>query len=109
MLRTALVLAVVGVAASGCNPCVRIYNAEQQANDKGRDCGASNNLPDLNACNNGLSSCSPDDVEWLHTYADCLEKLPVCSSGQGFSWGLQRFGCIEPLGKVSASCLGAIR
>lgn len=109
MLRTALLLAVVGVAASGCNVCTRIYNAEQLANEKGRDCGSSRNLPDVNVCTNGLTSCSQNDMDNLNTYAGCLENLPVCQSGQGFSWGLQRLGCIESLGRVSGSCLQAIQ
>jgi hypothetical protein len=108
MFRTALVTAVL-IAASGCNVCTRLYNAEQMANEKGKDCGSSNNLPDPNICTNGLSSCSPDDVNWLNTYADCIEKLPYCQSGQSFSWGLQRFGCIESLAKVSGSCRAAIQ
>jgi rubredoxin len=108
MFRTALVVATV-VALSGCNVCQRIYNAEQSANDKGRDCGANaNNLPNVNTCTNGLASCSQNDLQYLNSYADCLEKLSYCQDGQGFSWGLQRFGCIEPLGKVSGTCLQAI-
>ncbi len=109
MFRTALLLTAVAVAASGCNVCQRIYNAEQGANEKGRDCGTSSNTgPDVNSCVNGLSSCSQNDMQNLNTYADCLEKLPYCQSGQGFSWGLQRFGCVESLGRVSGSCLSAI-
>ena len=109
MIRTLAVLAVLAVATSGCNVCSRIYNANQVANEKAKDCGnASSNNVDVQSCSNGLSSCSQDDVKYLNTYADCLENLPVCQSGQGFSWGLQRLGCIESLGRVSGSCLNAI-
>ena len=109
MIRTLLVSVALAAALSGCNVCNRLYSAQQSANDKGRDCNNSSNLPDVNVCLNGLQSCSQNDINWLNTYADCLEKLPVCTSGQGFSWGLQRLGCIESYAKVSGTCLQAIQ
>jgi hypothetical protein len=108
MLRTILLCAAVGIAASGCNVCNRIYNADMAANEKGKDCGAnSNSSVDLNRCYNGLGNCSANDIDKLNNYADCLEKLPVCSSGQSFSWSLQRLGCIQALSGISGNCLQA--
>jgi hypothetical protein len=109
MLRTVLVLVSLAAALSGCNVCQRIYNADQSANEKGKDCGASSSGSniDLNRCSQGLSSCSPDDINKLNNYAQCLENLPVCSSGSSFSWGLQRIGCVQALQGTSGNCLQA--
>jgi hypothetical protein len=109
MIRTVLVAGLLAAALSGCNPCQRIYNADLSANEKGKDCGAGNSTSvNVNSCTNGLSSCSQDDMAKLNNYADCLEKLPVCNSGQSFSWGLQRVGCYQALSGTSGNCLNAI-
>lgn len=108
-MKKALGVLVLLSATSGCNVCQRIYDANATANEKYKNCGTSNStVVNVSTCSNGLTSCSQDDMKWLNTYADCLEKLPMCEAGQGFSWSMQRLGCIEPLGKVSGSCLNAI-
>ena len=108
MLRTILLCGAVAIAASGCNVCQRIYNADQAANEKAKDCGggSSSNL-DLNKCTNGLGNCSSNDMQKLNDYAQCLENLPVCQSNQSFNWGLQRLGCIQTLQGISGNCLSA--
>ena len=109
MLRTVLVVASLAAALSGCNVCQRIYNADQAANEKGRDCGASSNTSvNVNTCTAGLNSCSPDDVNRLNDYANCLEKLDQCVASQSFNWSLQRFGCIQTLQGISGTCYSAI-
>jgi hypothetical protein len=109
MVRTVLVVASLAAALSGCNVCQRIYNADQAANDKGRDCSnSSNSSLNVQTCSAGLSSCSPDDVNKLNDYASCLEKLDQCVSSQSFSWGLQRLGCIQTLQGISGTCYSAI-
>ena len=105
------VVSLLGASACG-TPCSRIAAGEAAANDKGTACKADSTPWDsahVSRCESGLSKCSADDQQWLDTYADCLQKLPVCSSGQGFSWGLQRVGCAESLLKVSANCLSATK
>lgn len=94
----------------GCGSvCNRIVAADEAATKKGEACGATSNKYNATICNQNLNKCSPDDVKWLNTYADCIEKLPVCQNGQAFSWGVQRFACAESLGKVSGTCVLAIQ
>ena len=109
MIRTVIVLGTLAFALTGCNVCQRIYNADLAANEKGKDCGSGTNTSvNLNTCSSGLSSCSPDDITKLNNYADCLEKLPQCNSGQSLSWGISRVACIQALSGTSNACLGAI-
>ena len=110
-----LSIALVGVAAlvlSGCGTqCSRIANAENAANQKGKACNNSSNSWDsarVQRCESGLSKCSQDDMKQMDAYADCLNKLDTCVDGQGLSWGLQRLGCIEPITKISLSCVAAV-
>jgi hypothetical protein len=109
----ATVLAIVALVVTACGtPCSRIANAEAAANDKGKACNSSNTSWDtahVSRCEAGLSQCSADDQKSLDTYADCLQKLPVCSQGQGLSWNLQRLSCTQSLVNVSGTCGAAIR
>lgn len=113
MLRAAVTVTVVLSAFACGTPCTRVAAAESAANDKGVDCGSSPNTSwdsaHIQRCEAGLSKCSADDMKWLDTYADCLQKLPVCVDGQGLSWGLSRITCAESAVKVSATCASAIR
>lgn len=107
MSRAYLILFIL---LNGCGSvCNRIVAADEAATEKGKACGAESSHYKATTCNENLNKCSPDDVKWLNTYADCLEKLPVCLEGQGSSWGVQRFACGESLLRVSLSCGQAIQ
>ena len=105
-----MLLAVV-ICACG-TPCSRIANAEAVANEKGKACSSTSSGWDssrVHRCEAGLTSCSADDQKWMDTYADCLQKLPICADGQSLSWNLQRVSCSESLFKVSGKCGSAIQ
>lgn len=107
MFRTALATFALAAALTGCTPCARIANAEAGADDKGKACSSSSGKwtdAQISTCNDNLKNCSAEDQKWMDTYADCLNKLPTCADGQGFSWGLQRLGCVESLTKISYAC-----
>ena len=107
MARAYLILFIL---LNGCGSvCNRIVAADEAAARKGEACGAKTSNYNASTCNNNQNKCSTDDVHWLNTFADCLEKLPVCLEGQGASWGLQRLAWSESLLKVSGTCLAAIQ
>ena len=108
MLRLALALLSLSFVFFACGtPCSRIAGAEQAATDKGQACNGSDTTwsqSKLTTCEENLKNCTEQDMKWMDTYADCLHKLPVCADGQGFSWGLQRVGCLESVLNMNASC-----
>ncbi|MBX7113139.1 MAG: hypothetical protein K1X64_02305 [Myxococcaceae bacterium] len=98
------------ILLNGCGSvCNRIVAADEAAVQKGKDCGAQSSHYNASTCNNNQNKCSTDDVHWLNTFADCIEKLPVCLDGQQAAWATQRFACSQSLLKVSATCLVAIQ
>ncbi len=107
MARTALALFAVVLLAAGCSPCNRIANAEASADDKYKSCGNANGAwsdSKLSQCNDNLKNCSSTDQKLMDSYADCLNRLPTCQSGNGFSWSIDRARCLEPLFSVSRAC-----
>jgi hypothetical protein len=106
-----LLIFALSLCAAACGTvCDSAAGAQRRANDKGRDCSHQNiTVNDANKCNSGLSKCSPDDVKELQAYADCLDALPVCSSSNSTSWAFSRAGCqLQPIGRISGECAGAI-
>jgi hypothetical protein len=111
MTRFALAAALAAAGLVGCTPCARIATAEADATQKGKACNGSDSTwssAKQQTCEANLSKCTQDDVKWLNTYADCLQKLPSCAEGQGLSFGLARLGCLESYSKVSLGCISAI-
>jgi len=107
MLRLLLPLTASLVLFACGTPCSHIAGAEQVASDKGQACNATGGTwsqDRLTTCEQNLSKCTQDDMKKMDTYADCLQKLPVCAEGQGLSWGLQRLACAESL-TLSRDCL----
>ncbi len=105
------VAVLVALGATSCGDvCTRIGAATDLLNRKGEGCGGQGkDSYDVAACERGLPKCSPDDVTELNSYAQCLENVPACTSGQELSFGLAKVGCLQPLGRVSLSCLGAMQ
>ncbi len=102
----AALLVVLGALSCG-TPCSRIAAGEEAALAKGKACGTFDitwTKSRVESCESTLSKCSQDDLKWYDTYADCLQKLPVCAEGQFVSWNTQRLGCFESLGRVSLAC-----
>ncbi len=109
-LTCSMLLAVI-ISACG-TPCSRIANGEAVANQKGKACQSSSTAWDtsrVSRCEAALTKCSADDQKWMDTYADCLQKLPICADGQGLSWNLQRVSCSESLFKISGTCRSAVQ
>jgi hypothetical protein len=80
---------------------------EEAALQKGKACGTFDitwTKSRVESCESTLSKCSADDLKWYDTYADCLQKLPLCAEGQGLAWNVQRLACLESLGRVSLAC-----
>lgn len=95
---------------AGCGTvCDRLDAAGRGINEKGKPCGSFERTP-LNTagCNANLSSCSPDDVQKLNAYADCLERQPYCSSATSFSWEGGVVLCAQALIGVSSACSSSI-
>lgn len=110
MLKTLLLSLGLGLCTTACGTiCNRVDAAEQGITEKGKPCNANGKgARDVTKCNNGLSSCSPDDLDRIAKYADCLEQQPTCDPATSFGWGLAVAGCSQPLFGVSAACLNAV-
>jgi hypothetical protein len=108
-MRLALLLTPL-LCLSACGTiCDTAVAAENAANQRGQPCNSTVTVHDANKCNSGLSKCSPDDTKAIQGYIDCLNNLPQCSTDTKTSWDFSALGCeLQPVGKISATCSGAI-
>ncbi len=106
-----LLLVPLALVASGCSsPCARVNAAIDNVNRKGQACDSKPlEAWPAQRCEEGLSKCSPDDLEQLEAYAQCLDNVPTCVKGQEFSFNLAVFGCLQPLTQVSYNCASSTR
>jgi hypothetical protein len=78
------VLSLVGCSGSGgSSECDDITDGIETYEQKGQPCDtASNPLPrfDTRQCERTINDCSQDEKQVLATFADCLRKMPACTS-----------------------------
>jgi hypothetical protein len=94
------------LAACG-SVCDHIGSSEQQLLQRGQACNPNWTAHDVNTCNSGLNSCTPNDTQAMGNYIQCLDNIGTCSSSSSLSWNLSVLGCGQPLGQISLSCRGA--
>lgn len=104
-----LVIAGLCLGACGQDYCERAAASAE-------DCGESVSDSDVEACQEALESCSPDDRDLLNEFYDCAEErgLLECDSGTPSSTATTTgaateeleavFACLVPLSGLSEAC-----
>jgi hypothetical protein len=59
---------------------------------------------DATKCNDSMNACTAADQTALQTYFDCVERLPVCNSGNRAAFSDSFLGCATRLGTLSEGC-----
>lgn len=71
-------------------------------------CFAEGTLPsppfDSAKCDDSMNACTAADQAALHTYFDCVERLPVCTDGTRAAFSDSFLGCATRLGQLSDGC-----
>ncbi|MBL8909345.1 MAG: hypothetical protein JNM17_01460 [Archangium sp.] len=108
MLRL-LAVTSLAVALTGClDVCGRAEVLNKNFQTRHDQCFPSGTLPnapfDADKCDTSMKVCSERDEQTIHTYFDCLERLPVCTPETKASFNDKFLACANPMTTVSAGC-----
>lgn len=104
-----LAVTTLAVALSGClDVCTRAENLNKNFQTRHEKCFPSGTLPnapfDPDRCDTSMKVCSKTDEETIHTYFDCLERLPVCTQETKAAFNDKFLACANTMTTVSAGC-----
>ncbi len=114
--RMSWMAAGVLAVLTGCggSVCDRALGLNANVNSKIVQCPQIQPLgarPDKAGCEAGIRNCSPDEVNSINKYVDCVDRLAPCASGreEAFVTSLQACSTSTGIGTLSANCGAGFR
>lgn len=104
-----LAVTTLAIAFTGClDVCARAEDLNENFHKRHEQCFPAGTLPnapfDANRCDTSMKVCTKTDEQTIHTYFDCLARLPVCTPDTKAAFNDKFIACANPMTTVSSGC-----
>ncbi|MDP1822741.1 MAG: hypothetical protein Q8L48_05855 [Archangium sp.] len=105
----AIVVTVVVLLFTACaDVCERGAAINKSFSERHAACYAESTLPgapfDTAKCDDSMNACSTQDETALHTWFDCVERLPTCTPATRAAFNEKSLACANGMGQLTDGC-----